>query len=439
MKLSAGITLTLFSAVSIGWQTALWYEREKIGNFLSNPFRPSRVPQFILDARHPWILENQDKLERLPDAESYLCSLPQASTTDIEENGLDVPPGLFEYLEIDNNRYGVDRPGWPNALLRLREINRCPAALSQAKNFSTSIYAHRGPYTDFSKRILEPPRPPTKVLDLFADMLGNMTSLETLKWGIPALDVRYFEERFAERGLVLPSVRRLEPVSMGASLVRACPNITIFKGRDRGEPEALLQAAMLAPNLKRFEVHYGHHVWTQSLIQDLVSIYLPGIESLGLYGALSRNSWYDHLFDTEPESESALKETLQLLQSLKNLTHLDLPSADDLDVGFYGFPGCGNVYMGPGGTEYYRQVLRDWAEAMDIAATLVVEFLPRLTGFSIDNSQPNLTRYENGTLRASFPWTGRINEWVMDEVPFRPDEELDEGADSIQAELQEDD
>lgn len=266
MKLSMGIALMLFSVASMGWQTSAFNWKEKIGDFLSNLSRQSRVPQFILDARHPWILENQSKLERLPDAESYLCSQTQVSATDITENGLDVPHDLFEYLEIDNNRVGIHRPGWPNALLRLQEIHRCPAALSQVKTFNTVIYVYRGQYSDLDKRVLEPHQPPREVLDLFVDVLGNMTHLETLKWKIPASDASYFEEHFAERGLVLPSVRKLEPSSMAPFLVRTCPNITTLETFSREEPEALLQAAMFTPNLTRFAmgVNYG---WTPSLIQ----------------------------------------------------------------------------------------------------------------------------------------------------------------------------
>ncbi|KAI0445489.1 hypothetical protein F4803DRAFT_548213 [Xylaria telfairii] len=417
MKLSLGLALMLFSVASMGWQAAVLDWKEKIGDFLSNPSKQSRVPQFILDARHPWILENQSKLERLPDAGSYLCSQSQASTTDITENGLNVPHDLFEYLEINNNRAGINRPGWPNALLRLQEIHSCPAALSQVKTFYTDIYVYRSRYDDLDKRVLESHQPPKEVLDLFVDVLGNMTNLETLKWKIPASDASYLEEHFAERGLVLPSVRRLEPGSMTPFIVRTCPNITTLEVFSTKQPEALLQAAMFAPNLTRFAMGVDDG-WTPSLIQDLVSIYLPGIESLGLWGGVSTRYQYD--FD-RGSKDSALKESLQLLQSLKNLTYLDLPSASSLDVGWDGGPWCGNAFMGPGGRENERRVLRDQAKAVNTAAALVVEFLPHLTGFNIGESTANLTRYENGTLRASFPWTGRINEWVMEVLPLGPD------------------
>ncbi|RYC59062.1 hypothetical protein CHU98_g7148 [Xylaria longipes] len=429
MELSIGIALMLFSIGSMGWQTAVLYGKEKISDFLSNPSRQSRVPQFILDAQHPWILENRDKLEKLPDAESYLCFPTRVSARDLSKNGLDVPPDLFEYLEIDNSRFGVDRPGWPNAVLWLREIHRCQVALSQVKTFNTAIFNHRGEYSDWDKRMLEPEQPPREGLDLFAHVLGNMTNLETLKWNVPASDARYFEKHFVDCGLVLPSVRRLEPDSTSPFLVGMCPNITVLESRYNKWPQSLLQAAMFAPNLTRFAMGVRYYGWPQSLIQ----VYLPGIESLGLWGGL--NNEYKYSSDTSSK-ESVLKTTLQLLQSLKNLTHLDLPDATSLDVGWDDEPWCGNVFMGPGGREMERMVLRDWAKAINRAATLVAEFLPHLTGFSIGETQANLTRYENGTLRASFPWTGRINEWVMENLPFEPDE-LSQGTALMQVQLQE--
>ncbi|KAI0552594.1 hypothetical protein F4679DRAFT_534720 [Xylaria curta] len=418
-----GIGLTIFPTGSIGWQAAVLYGKERVGDFLSNPLRQSRVPQFILDAQHPWILENQGKLERLPDAESFLCSQSQTSGKDLGENGLDVPPDLFEYLEIDNRRVGVDRPGWPNAVLRLREVHRCSAALSQVKTFKIAIQVHRGEYSRLDRRILEPQQPPSEVLDLFVDVLTNMTNLEILKWDIPVSDARYFEEHFIERGLVLPSVKRLEPGSVSPFLVRTCPNITVLEEKTYTDaPEALLQAAMFAPNLTRFAMSVRHG-WDLSLIQDLV-LNLPGIESLGLWGGLSRK--YDSRSSLE---ESSLTETLQLLQALRNLTHLDLPDASDLDVGWSGGPKCGRPFMGPRGRENQRKVLRRSAEATDRAAALVVGFLPQLTGFSIGDTQAEITRYENGTVRASFPWTGRIDKWVMEGLPLEPGELAEERKD----------
>ncbi|TGJ83179.1 hypothetical protein E0Z10_g5581 [Xylaria hypoxylon] len=400
MKLN--IFLMLLPILSVAGQSTIWPWKEKADDSLSNPYAQSRVPQFILDTRHPWIIENQSKLERLPNAESYLCFPPKESTSDVERakpggrgNGLDMPPDLFDYLEIDNDILDAKRPGWPNALARAQEIRRCPAALSQVKTFKLVIYAPGSEHSDWDKK---------KVLDLFGDVLGNMTRLETLKWAVPQCDARYFEEHFIERGLTLPSVKRLECSAMSHFLVRMCPNITVlesgrgFVWRDRrcddGDPEILfVRAAMFASKLTRFAM--ASWPWTQSTIQGI------GFQ-----------------LDCSKHAE----ETIQPLSSLQNLTHLDLPDASKLGVGWFGYPGCGNVYFGPEGRQYLLQEIQQEAEAIDRVAALVAEVLPHLTGFTVGNTQANITRYENGTLGASFPWTGRMHEWVMDSSPYESDE-----------------
>ncbi|KAI0867328.1 hypothetical protein GGS24DRAFT_485964 [Hypoxylon argillaceum] len=430
MRLS--MAFILFLALFISWQTTIWHWKEKAVNFLSNPFRRSRIPQFILDAQHPWIIENKNKLERLRDAESYLCSsLTRSATDDLREklgggeHGLDVPPDLFDYLEIDNGRLGVDRPGWPNALMRLRELNRCPASLSHVKTFKTSIFAHRGQYSDWDKRILEPLQPPKEVLDLFADVLEHMTSLENLIWVVPSSDAPYFEAHFIYRGLILPSVKRLEPGSMCHFLARLCPNINVLENQAwRSSQESdvmLLQETKFASNLARFAM-VASWGWTKPMLQDLVSL-VPGIQSLGLWGSLDHRTGDPD--DSDSES-STLKESLKILRSLQNLTHLDLADASKLDVGWDGGPWCGNAFFGPGGRRYQRRVARKRAEAVDRVAAVVLEVLPRLTGFSVGGSQAEIIRYENGTLRAKFAWTGRMDEWALSAVP-RHLGELDEG------------
>ncbi|KAI1419005.1 hypothetical protein F5Y12DRAFT_780270 [Xylaria sp. FL1777] len=424
------IVLILFPIVSLAWQTTIWHWREKAGGFLSNPYRQSRVPQFILDARHPWIIENQNKLESLPDAEAYLCFSSREAKTGIMgdklsegENGLEIPSDLFDYLEIDNSRWGVDRPGWPNALIRAQEILRCPAAVTQVKTFQASIYVYEGEYSNW---ILEPRQPPREVPGLFADLLGNMTSLETLKWSIPPAYVHYFEERFFDRGLVLPSIKRLELGRLSHFLVQLGSNITVLEYRGgmtsrddisgSEDPESLLiRATMFAPKLKRFAMRPSWG-WTDLMVQELVSGYMPGVESLGLWGGM--NARYEFIAN-ENSNGSAFKEILQLLSSLQNLTHLDLPSASELGVGWDGGPFCGNAFEGPRGREYQRQVYQEGVEAAERAAALVLDVLPHLTSFSVGSIQANITRYENGTLRACFPWSGRMDEWVGDVLPPR--------------------
>jgi hypothetical protein len=269
-------------------QTWLASFQQPLKNLLDNPLRRSTVPQFILDARHPWILANQRKLERLPNAEAFLCSGPNSESK--ESTGketatygveLEIPPDLFVALEIDNNRVGISRPGWPNALERLGEMRRCPRALNQVKTLEVDIFVHEGKYVDQVLKILEPSQPPKQLLTLFGEVLESMTNLETLKWGIRKEDTHFFEEAFKARNLTLPSIKHLEPGPSSHYLVGMCPNLeTLQNGggfmwyhgympdnRDWGL--MLIQAAASTPKLKRFAMVGGHAGWTPALVSGM--------------------------------------------------------------------------------------------------------------------------------------------------------------------------
>ncbi|KAI0151575.1 hypothetical protein GGR57DRAFT_176316 [Xylariaceae sp. FL1272] len=404
-----------------GVQTSLLRFKEQVFDLVNNPFRKSRVPQFVLDARHPWTIENRRALETLPDPKAFLCSVPNDSSIG---GGLELPHDLFHYLEIANSRYDIDRPGWPNALKRSLEMKECPAALEQVRTFKTDIYLYSCKWRPMctGKEALEPPAPPRQLLDVFGDILGNMTSLETLKWNIHNSDAHYFEEAFQARGLVLPSVTRLEPGAMSHFLVSLCPDLKTLEAGSRRSydfelsPQSLLiQTAAIAPNLTRFSMAAPHRGWTRDLVNELVDT-LPGIESLGLYGSIDPYSMHSAVL---PPGNNMLRDRIRALKGLKNLTHLDLPPSSALGLGFDGGPPCGNAYDGYDGWLYLRDITRQGAEAEDRAAEIVVENLPRLKSFTIGGSHVNLTRHENGTVQATFPWTGRMDEWIEEVVPPR--------------------
>jgi len=124
------------------------------------------IPQFILDARHPWIERNRGQLWRMPNASIYLCQVD--SVLSIDDPILD---DLFRRLEIDNNRVGISRYGWRNALDRLLEMQNCPAALERAETLHVDIFIHRN---------REPLNPPSELLGLFALVLDSMPNLRTI-------------------------------------------------------------------------------------------------------------------------------------------------------------------------------------------------------------------------------------------------------------------
>lgn len=110
-----------------------------------------------------------------------------------------------------------------------------------------------------------------------------------------------------------------------------------------------------------------------------------------------------------------------MLTGLENLTHLDLPGSSSLGLSFDGGPECGNAYFGKGGRAYLRQVTKEGAEATEKGGDIVVANLPYLTSFTIGGEKPNITRTNEIMINATWPWTGRMDEWLMEEVPELPD------------------
>ena len=112
---------------------------------------------------------------------------------------------------------------------------------------------------------------------------------------------------------------------------------------------------------------------------------------------------------------------MAILSELKNLTHLDLPDSSSLSLGFDGGPECGNAYDGEDGREYGRQVTRQRAETTEMAGNIVMMNIPHLLNLTIGEMAPNITRAENGTVSLIWPWTGGMDDWVMEIWPEMDD------------------
>ncbi|KAH7309996.1 hypothetical protein BKA65DRAFT_519262 [Rhexocercosporidium sp. MPI-PUGE-AT-0058] len=403
-------------------QTWLASFQQPILNLIDNPYRKSTIPQFILDTQHPWILSNQRKLESLPNAEAFLCFDRnfdiQGKQVEGTEAELDIPPDLFENLTIDNNPGTFSRPGWPNALERLTEINRCPLALARVKALHVNIFVHHGEYADLWLKALEPNQPSEQLLALFGDVLESMTGLNSIKGSIRTEDAHFFEESFKARNLTLPTVTNLETGALSRYLVGMCPNLERLEtgsgydwnGYSRDEPDwrvLFIQSAALVPGLRRFAMSGSYKGWDPELATEIVKA-MPQIESLGLYGSVGSRLY--------TEDNDKFENILEILASLKNLTHIDLPYSSSLAMGFDGGHWCGNAYEGKNGREYGREVSRQFAETTEKAGDMVMSNLPRLSSFEIGET-PNITRAENGTVTLTWPWTGRIDEWTFEIWP----------------------
>ena len=86
-------------------------------------------------------------------------------------------------------------------------------------------------------------------------------------------------------------------------------------------------------------------------------------------------------------------------------------------MGFNGGPGCGNAYFGKHGREYSRQIDRESAEATGLGGEIVMANMPNLKSFTIGGLKPDITRTEEGTIILTWPWTGRMDEWLMEMTP----------------------
>jgi hypothetical protein len=101
-----------------------------------------------------------------------------------------------------------------------------------------------------------------------------------------------------------------------------------------------------------------------------------------------------------------------MLTGLANLTHLDLPPSSKLGLGFDGGPWCGNAYDGKDGQYYFRQVVREGAEATELGGDIVVANLPHLASFTIGEESPRIARVDGRIVNVTWPWSGSMDEWL---------------------------
>lgn len=94
-----------------------------------------------------------------------------------------------------------------------------------------------------------------------------------------------------------------------------------------------------------------------------------------------------------------------------------MPDVSNLGVGFDGGPGCGNAYFGPYGRQYRRYITHQWVDATELATDIVLSKLPQLKSLYLGDTSVNFTRDESGTPNVSWPWTGRLREYLYEKWP----------------------
>lgn len=96
---------------------------------------------------------------------------------------------------------------------------------------------------------------------------------------------------------------------------------------------------------------------------------------------------------------------------------LRLPSATNLRLGAYTGKWCGTDAILLRGTETaesnYRWK-REELEEYEKMASIALEKLPQLKRLIIDDQEPSITHGEDGKASASWPWSGRLDEYLND-------------------------
>ncbi|KAI0150141.1 hypothetical protein F4776DRAFT_604750 [Hypoxylon sp. NC0597] len=417
------------AAVTGDWldATGLSFQFRQLTKFLRNPMADSPIPILILDTDHPWLSEKRRWLESLPNVASAICDKSSPLWTS-PSPGLEIPTDLFRRINIDNNKAGVNRLGWDNAVSRLSELRDCPAALEEVRHLHVYIYVHTGQYSD----PLVDPDMPSELPGLFAEVLTLMPRLERLDWGLDPKDTMVFGEEFVRRNLTLLGVRHLVPGAQSHYLLPMCPNLETLEAgsffhhaswnssyRRNGDSRLqLVHSASSVSSLKEFLMLDNH--WTIEKLEEVLKA-MPNLIKLTMQGALGRDgNWPKDTSSKDGTIEvgKLLKRYLSVISRFPKLEQLHLPDSSNLDLGFDGGSWCGNAYMGASGRYYGRFVIKDSIDTTEIAGRIVMEAIPNLKVLTIGKTRGNFTQNENGKLEIIWPWTKRKELYTYEVFPL---------------------
>lgn len=225
------ITALLFQGLAAAWNFPS-LQVPLVPTWLGGGPPTPNVPQFVLDAQHPWLQSHASDLAALDDPTSLICAPLKADVSfdpesiecgrGFESRGLsgeDVPGDFFGRLEIDNNRVGIDRLGWGNARARLLEMRGCPRALEEVREMKIDIWVH-----DWEWKT-----PPADVPQLFAQVLGSMKNLEKIDWTLRGYEENLaLGERFLEEGVGL-SATEVKANMYATWLLDAAPEVKVLE------------------------------------------------------------------------------------------------------------------------------------------------------------------------------------------------------------------
>ncbi|KAK4083731.1 uncharacterized protein Triagg1_1393 [Trichoderma aggressivum f. europaeum] len=371
----------------------------------------SKIPIFIKDINHPWVNENLQWLENRHDPFQELCDPNSELYREID--GRVCPPDLFNRLEINNdiwdnngwdNGWDTSRTPWRNARERLREMRDCPMALDSVKHLYVDIYVSDGTYGSR----YDSPNPGDDIPDLFADVLTLMHNLERIDWKISEESTDYFEKAFSEKNLSLPSVIQLIPSQSSFYLIPMCPNLRELEAKESTNTQKLfIESTSKVPSIQSLKYEAAHR-WTEPLLSEEEKLQMVKKDL---------NLEPDDIIIIQRPNDPYLKILLRELVGYPNIRHLELPWAGQLSLGFDGGPMCGNAYFGPEGRAYHRRVIQTVAETEEKAVRIALSVLPHLESISIGESTPHMIKEDGKKVIFEWPWTGRMEEWLLEQVP----------------------
>lgn len=247
--------------------------------------RQSRIPQFIRDLGHPWVLDNTALLESLDTADA-LCNAESPLRSQLPT----VPIDLFNKLMVDNQAGKADRLGWQNSMDRLSEMKGCPEALRNCEHFRVNIHRHSGAYGGPSEERM----PPEAVPNLFVDVLSQMEKLQELEWIRPSEDAAVsaiFESTFIEHQLSLPTVKEMQLGPNMQFLIPLAPELTTLKAtkdylwRDRESLDSPNSFISMAANAKAITWFNMSAEWEVDLVESVLDA-MPLLEHLSIDGRI---------------------------------------------------------------------------------------------------------------------------------------------------------
>lgn len=263
----------LFTGIASAWNPSSLTKNLLQSVVPSGKSSTCQIPQFILDTDHPWLATNKAWLSHYPNVTRAICSRDSTLWTSPISPDHALPTDLFQHLLIDNNRVSKGRLGWSNVRNKLQEMGACDAALTGVQHLHVDVYVHDN--KDLGR--LEPTLPPIGVPELFADVLARMSNLERLDWGISSEAAPAFEPAFVVKGLMMPSVKYLQPGAGSDYLVSRCPNVEVLEagdyfhhwswGRHGDHRSNLIKASTGLNNLREWRLGAGWEGWTIGMLE----------------------------------------------------------------------------------------------------------------------------------------------------------------------------